>query len=537
MSGLGNGLVNLFKGWGRGIGKAADNFLLGADARKAISDEVGKKFQHKIDFAHTVGSKKAKNIKDLGDKITQSKEELADARKAWQDKYDSALAGAKNQRQTDIDNYNTQLKTYQDALADANAGKQSILNQLYDSEAKYDPSRTLFTDVTTGNRYIINPITGEYENLAKTYAGLNPKQQQKLVKLVQGFDNRLLDTSTGTPKVINAFDDATLKAYRNQNHIFDNYYSHKISTQNAALRDAENEINRANDNLSNWSKTNNRPADWDDINDPKSFRKTYEKANGSLPKEYSFNGKTYRKEKDLDNAYKAALDYEQNRKDLADKVASGYVSKRDAEIAQRIQDAKDIKKAKLVLGGALGAGALYAGAKAMYGGDDTPDNTDNIDNTDNTYTGEPDHDFNVNKEGQAILDDRQQQQQQIDTGFDPDKAEAAAEAAAVIASAAYGKGAEDGNSVKASDDLGNIIGATTGGHTMDDRLYKLIKAMQDPYKADAVANYIYSRHGDDPEVQRLGWRGWLNKYYGDSLRTKMNIDPSGYKGMHISGGL
>ena len=55
--------------------------------------------------------------------------------------------------------------------------------------------------------------------------------------------------------------------------------------------------------------------------------------------------------------------------------------------------------------------------------------------------------------------------------------------------------------------------------------------------ADAVANYIYSRHGDDPEVQRLGWRGWLNKYYGDSLRSKMNIDPSGYKGMHISGGL
>ena len=42
---------------------------------------------------------------------------------------------------------------------------------------------------------------------------------------------------------------------------------------------------------------------------------------------------------------------------------------------------------------------------------------------------------------------------------------------------------------------------------------------------------------DDPEVQRLGWRGWLNKYYGDSLRSKMNIDPSGYKGMHVSGGL
>lgn len=61
--------------------------------------------------------------------------------------------------------------------------------------------------------------------------------------------------------------------------------------------------------------------------------------------------------------------------------------------------------------------------------------------------------------------------------------------------------------------------------------------MQDPYKANAVADYIYSRYGNDPDVQRLGWRGWLNKYYGDSLRSSMNIDPSGYNGMHISGGL
>lgn len=60
--------------------------------------------------------------------------------------------------------------------------------------------------------------------------------------------------------------------------------------------------------------------------------------------------------------------------------------------------------------------------------------------------------------------------------------------------------------------------------------------MKDPYKADAIANYIYSRHGNDPEVQNRGWRAWLNRY-GDSLRSKMGIDPSGYKGMHISGGL
>lgn len=166
----------------------------------------------------------------------------------------------------------------------------------------------------------------------------------------------------------------------------------------------------------------------------------------------------------------------------------------------------------------------------MYGGDDT-DNTDNtntnINNTNNTDNGEPDPDFNVENIPGAkdLINDRQP-----DTGFDPDKANA-------LASASYAKGVEDGNSIASSDDLGNRIAASTGGHTIDDELYKLLKDMQDPYKADAVANYIYSKHGNNSEVQRLGWRGWLNKYYGDALRSIMNIDPSGYKGMHISGGL
>ena len=157
------------------------------------------------------------------------------------------------------------------------------------------------------------------------------------------------------------------------------------------------------------------------------------------------------------------------------------------------------------------------------------DNTDNIDTTDNTNYGEPDPDFNVENipEGQVPL---KSDTESINTDFDPDKADA-------LASAAYDQGVEDGNSARSSGDLVNSIAAATGGHTIDDRLFELIKAMQDPYKADAVANYIYSRHGDDPEVQRLGWRGWLNKYYGDSLRSRMNIDPSGYKGMHVSGGL
>ena len=80
------------------------------------------------------------------------------------------------------------------------------------------------------------------------------------------------------------------------------------------------------------------------------------------------------------------------------------------------------------------------------------------------------------------------------------------------------------------------LGAGDGTILVDIGLFELLKAMKDPHKADAIANYIYSRHGNDPEVQRLGWRAWLNRY-GDSLRSKMGIDPSGYKGMHISGGL
>lgn len=183
-----------------------------------------------------------------------------------------------------------------------------------------------------------------------------------------------------------------------------------------------------------------------------------------------------------------------------------------------------MNKAKVALGGTLGAGALYAAARAMYGGDDTDntdntntnntDNTNNTNNTDITDYGEPDPDFNVKN---------------IPGAKD--------QLADALASASYDAGVKDGNSIASSDDLGNRIKASTGGHTIDDELYKLLKDMQDPYKADAVANYIYSKHGNNSEVQRLGWRGWLNKYYGDALRSIMNIDPSGYKGMHVSGGL
>lgn len=189
------------------------------------------------------------------------------------------------------------------------------------------------------------------------------------------------------------------KTYKDKGYsAFDNYYSNKISTQNAALRDAENKLKLANSDLSAWKKNSSIPTALDE----KQFLKNYKKTNGSSPNEYSFNGQNYSKVEELDKAYQDALAFEQGIQKRAKGKASTYASERDAEIAKRIQDAKDIKKAKLALGAGAGIGALYAGAKAMYGGDDT-DTTDSIDNTDNTYTGKPDPAFNVEKEGQAIL--------------------------------------------------------------------------------------------------------------------------------------
>ena len=526
MSGLSNGLAQLFKQGGKRIGNAIDNFWLDAEAQKAISDEVRKKFQPFIDRANRAESRRAANIKDLDDKLTESKDNWQKAQDQWQQNYNAALANAKNQRQTEINGYDAELKRYQDVLSAAEKDRQDIVDKLYQQEATYTPYNTIYTDINTGDKYLIHPVTGEYKNITTIFKNASKEQQRKISRYMQGFEERLFDSKS--KKVINAFDENISNNYHGKNAIFDSYLDRVRASQYTAFKDADRQISKANADLTTWSTNNTRPSAWDDTVDLKPFKKTYEQTNGTLPKEYSFNGQTYSREADLDQAYRDALKHAKDRRDYFNTKASGLISDRNKEIAKRIQDAKDIKKAKLALGAGAGAGALFAGAAALYGGDDT-DNTDSIDTTDNTNYGEPDPDFNVENipEGQAQL---KSDTASINTGFDPDKADA-------LASAAYDQGVEDGSSARSSGDLVNSIAAATGGHTIDDRLFELIKAMQDPYKADAVANYIYSRHGDDPEVQRLGWRGWLNKYYGDSLRSKMNIDPSGYKGMHVSGGL
>ena len=71
MSGLSNGLAKLFKQGGKRIGNAIDNFWLDADAKKAINDEVEKKFKPFIDLANRAESRRAANITELGNKLDE----------------------------------------------------------------------------------------------------------------------------------------------------------------------------------------------------------------------------------------------------------------------------------------------------------------------------------------------------------------------------------------------------------------------------------------------------------------------------------
>ena len=517
--GLGKGLVGLFKQWGKGIGNAADNFWLGEEGQKAIRDEVTKKFKPKIDRAHTYESKRAENIKDLDAKVKQSKEDLANAQKDWQAKYDTALADAKTQRQTDIDNYKAQLKAYKEAVADAKAGKNSILNQLQDSESSYNPSRTVFTDVNTGENYIFDPFNGGYRSLNS----LTKKERKKFLKDYGNFDNRLIDFSTNpSGKVINAFDKSDINQYKGTG-VFDNYYSNKISTQNAALRDAEKQFKLANNDLSTWQKKS-APTAWGK-KDSNTFDADFRK-NNIEPTEYSFNGTKYGSESDLDKAYQQARAFEQGIQHRAGKKASDLVSERDVEIARRIQDAKDMNKAKVALG--LGtAGALAGATYAAFSGDDnsntkpasptvTPQTTEGIETQ-----------FEHPAETGSI------------SGISPRDQEAAlADMAFKAASESDDTPAETHPETPelaelSADDIHTNEGIGTR-RSMNEGLFSVIKALQDPHQANAVADYIYSRYGNDPELQQLGWRAWLNKYYGDALRSQMNLDASGYNGMHIA---
>lgn len=518
--GLGNGFVGLFKSWGRGIGNAANHVWLGEEGQKAIRDEVTKKFQPKIDLAYRAESRRAKNIKDLDDKVTQSKQKLADDKQAWQEKHDNALADAKTKRQTDIADNNAKLQGYQKDLDDANASRDSILATLQAKEAQYNPYRTIFTDVNTGTKYVFDPSTGKNEELSTVYKKLSSKER----KAIQSYDTRLYDVNTN--RVLNPFDESTRKKYTGYS-AFDNYYPTKISAQDAvALRDAENQIKKADANLQSWQKQpQSQLQAWDDNVDLASFEKGFIK-NNAKPKGYSFNGQNYKSEPELNKAYKDALASEQRMQSLFRGSASRYASKRDAEIAQRIQDAKDMNKAKVALG--LGtAGALAGATYAAFSGDDNS----NTKPASPTVTPQTTEGIETQFEHPAETDSI--------SGISPRDQEAAlADMAFKAASESDDTPAETHPETPelaelSADDIHTNEGIGTR-RSMNEGLFSVIKALQDPHQANAVADYIYSRYGNDPELQQLGWRAWLNKYYGDALRSQMNLDASGYNGMHIA---
>lgn len=521
--GIVNGLKQFWKATKNNTKNGLDHFWLREEGQKAIRDEVEQKFQPKIDKARGYESKRAANIKDLGDKLNESKKALQDAKDDWQQKYDSALAGAKAQRQTDISNYETKLKTYKDAVDTANANKQSILDQLFDKEAAYDPYKTIYIDVKTGDLYRLNPHTGKREDLNTYYQNLSKKERQTFNNDIQNYEHRLFNKDSD--HVINVFDENDASKYDTYPQ-FNNYLNIVRAPKGSDLRNADTQIKKATDDLTTWNTNNNRPNDWDDKIDLYNFKTTYEKTNGKLPKEYSFNGQTYKKEADLDRAYKDALAHEQSRQGIASRTASGYITKRDAEIAQRIQDAKDINKAKVALG--LGtAGALAGATYAAFSGDDNS-NTKPVSPTVTPQTTEGiETQFEHPAETDSISD------------ISPRDQEAA------LAAMAFRAASESDNTPAethpetpelaelSADDIHTNEGIGTR-RSMNEGLFSVIKALQDPHQANAVADYIYSRYGNDPELQQLGWRAWLNKYYGDALRSQMNLDASGYNGMHIA---
>ena len=521
--GIVNGLKQIWKATKNNTKNSLDHFWLGEEGQKAIRDEVEKKFQPKIDLARRAEDRRANNITELGNKLAQSEKDLQDAKNAWRSNHDSALANAKNQRQTDISNYDTELQRYQDAVDRANASRQSIVDQLYKREATYDPYKTLYIDVDTGNKYIVNRITGKYENLSTLYSTLDKKQKRVLNNYINGFEDRLYSSKSG--KVINAFDDSDSKTYQN-NNIFNNYLGRVKAPQNIALRDADNQINRAQSDLTKWQSNNTRPQDWDDNIDLQPFEKNFKKSNGSSPTVYTFNGQNYSKKADLDKAYREALTREQTMQSRDSGRASRYISKRDAEIAQRIQNAKDINKVKAALG--LGtAGALAGATYAAFSGDDNS-NTKPVSLTVTPQT----------TEGIETQFEHPAETDSISGISLRDQEAALADMAFKAASESDDTSAETHPEIPelaelSADDIHTNEGIGTR-RSMNEGLFSVIKALQDPHQANAVADYIYSRYGNDPELQQLGWRAWLNKYYGDALRSQMNLDASGYNGMHIA---
>lgn len=507
--GIVNGLKQIWKATKNNTKNGLDHFWLREEGQKAIRDEVEKKYKDSLSRVQTVKDAKAANIKELDDKYKASIDELQKKQDTWNTNYNSARDSKKQEMDKALADWNRKGNDIKSNLTQAKKDKNDYINN-YMSNLDYD--NTVFID-TSGRLFRIDPISNFKEIPV----------DQKWLNKHKPYDTQFIGNDG---KLVNLFDDNSVqsftKALSPNSHVLNYIISKKNSVRNTKeYKQLDDAVQKLETDDAQY-KAASSPEQFDESK----FKIEYQKTNGSMPNSYEFNGASYTNQTGLDSAHDSAIQLLKGRSRDLNKRYSALESKRDAEIAQRIQDAKDINKAKVALG--LGtAGALAGATYAAFSGDDnsntkpvspivTPQTTEGIETQ-----------FEHPAETDSI------------SGISPRDQEAAlADMAFKAASESDDTSAETHPETPelaelSADDIHTNEGIGTR-RSMNEGLFSVIKALQDPHQANAVADYIYSRYGNDPELQQLGWRAWLNKYYGDALRSQMNLDASGYNGMHIA---
>ena len=507
--GIVNGLKQIWKVAKNNTKNGLDHFWLGEEGQKAIRDEVEKKYKDSLSRVQTVKDAKAANIKELDDKYKASIDELQKKQDTWNTNYNSARDSKKQEMDKALADWNNKSSDIKSNLAQAKKEREDYINN-YMSDLNYD--NTVFID-TSGRSFRIDPINNFNRVLV----------DQKWLNKHKSYDTKFIGNDG---KLVNLFDDNSVdsftKALNPNSQVLNFIISKKNSVRNTK------EYKQLDDAVQNLEAENAKytTASTPEQFDESKFKNGYQKTNGNMPDSYEFNGASYNNKTGLDSAHDSAIQLLKNRSRDLNKRYSALESKRDAEIAQRIQDVKDINKAKVALG--LGtAGALAGATYAAFSGDDNS-NTKPVSPTVTPQT----------TEGIETQFERPAETDSISSISSRDQEAALADMAFKAASESDDTPAETHPETPelaelSADDIHTNEGIGTR-RSMNEGLFSVIKALQDPHQANAVADYIYSRYGNDPELQQLGWRAWLNKYYGDALRSQMNLDASGYNGMHIA---
>lgn len=506
--GIVNGLKQIWKATKNNTKNGLDHFWLREEGQKAIRDEVEKKYKDILSRVQTAKDAKAANIKELDDKYKASIDELKKKQDTWNTNYNSARDSKKQEMDKALADWNKNSSDTNSNLIQARKNREDYINN-YMSDLDYD--NTVFID-TSGRSFRVDPIN----NFNRVPV------DQKWLNKHKSYDTKFIGNDG---KLVNLFDDNSVdsftKALSPNSQVLNYIISKKNFVRNTKeykqLDDAVQKLETENAKYTSA----NTPEQFDESK----FRKEYKKTS-KMPDSYEFNGASYNNQTRLDSAYNSAIQPLKTRSRDLNKRYSTLESIRDKEIAQRIQNAKDINKAKVALG--LGtAGALAGATYAAFSGDDNS-NTKPVSPTVTPQTTEGiETQFEHPTETDSI------------SGISPrDQEVALADMAFRAASESDDTPAETHSETPelaelSADDIHTNEGIGTR-RSMNEGLFSVIKALQDPHQANAVADYIYSRYGNDPELQQLGWRAWLNKYYGDALRSQMNLDASGYNGMHIA---